>query len=86
MSDIKCPFDGDFCQKKQERFDEWKQFVFSNPHLVHKTTGNMFADCPIKHSEERKEICERYRRYCFIVQKVLEGVQQSLAKNANEQR
>ena len=41
---------------------------------------------PIKHEEEREEICERYRRYCFIVQKVLEGIQQSLAKNANEQR
>ena len=78
MSDVMCPFDDDFCQKKQDRFDEWKQFFFKNPHLVHRTTNNMFADCPIKYAEERKETCERYSRYCRIVDKTMNGVTESL--------
>lgn len=80
MSDVTCPFDGDFCQKKQDRFDEWKNFTFNpqNAHLTFTTNKDMFSNCPIKHETERKEICERYRRYCTIVNKVMNGVEQSL--------
>ncbi len=74
MSDTTCPFDGDFCQKKQERFDEWKRFVFNpqNAHLTFTTNKDMFSNCPIKHETERKETCERYRRYLFIVKNMKE--------------
>lgn len=66
MSNTTCPFDHEFCQKMQDRFNEWKQFVFNNPNMVNHTSGNMFLDCPIKHIEERKEICERYRKFLVI--------------------
>ena len=80
MSDITCPFDDDFCQKKQDRLNEWKKFVLknSNTNINFRTTLDMFWDCPIKHLEEREETCERYRRYCTIVNKVMNGVEQSL--------
>ena len=80
MPDTTCPFDGDFCQKKQDRLDEWKRFCLritdQNIHIS--STMEMFADCPIKHKEELKDVCDRYRRYCYIVNKTMDGVEQSL--------
>lgn len=72
MSDTTCPFDGDFCEKKQTRVDEWRERCLQNPqsYSVFIPRDKMFADCPIKHEEERKEICKRYRRYLFIVENV----------------
>ena len=70
MSDIKCPFDGDFCQKKQERFDEWKRFVFSRGVTLC-TESNMFDGCPMENSPlENIKNCERYRRYLYIINNI----------------
>lgn len=78
MSDVNCPFDGDFCQRKQNRLNDFHRMFLHNPNLDinFRSTADMFWDCPIKHFEERKEICNRYRRYLFVV----ENVKKELAK------
>lgn len=83
MSDTTCPFDGDFCEKKQIMVDEWRKRCLQSPQPYYNFVplNKMFADCPIRHEEERKEICERYRRYLFIV----ENIKKELAKQ-HEQR
>lgn len=81
MSDVNCPFDGDFCQRKQDQFDEWSKFVFKTQSIVFQTNGKIFADCPETNNIARKDMCNRYRRYLFIV----ENVKKELQKQ-NEQR
>lgn len=78
MSDITCPFDGGFCQRKQDRLNDFHRVFLNNPHLNIKfrSTADMFWDCPIKHDQERKETCERYRRYLFIVEKVKQEIKE----------
>lgn len=74
MSDTTCPFDGDFCQKKQDRLNDFHRLFLHNPNLDVKfrSTADMFWDCPVKHPKEREDICERYRRYLFIVKNMKE--------------
>ena len=67
MSVTNCPFDGDFCQKKQLRFDSWQKVIIQNDGMVFQINPNMFADCPIETESDRKQICERYQRYLFVV-------------------
>lgn len=76
MSDITCPFDGDFCQKKQDRLNEFHRMFLHNPNLDinFRSTMDMFWDCPIKHDQERAETCERYHRYLFIVENVKQEI------------
>lgn len=81
MSDVNCPFDGDFCQRKQDQFDEWSKFVFKTQSAVFQTNGKKFADCPEKNDVARRDMCNRYCRYLFIV----ENVKKELQKQ-NEQR
>lgn len=67
MSVTHCPFDGDPCQKKQQRFDAWQKVIIQNDSMVFKLNPDMFADCAINSAEEREQACERYKRYLFII-------------------
>ena len=80
MSDIDCPFDDDFCQRKQERLDDFYKMNVKNPdtNVKFRSTADMFWDCPIKHNQERTEICERYRRYLFIVDQVKQEIKKTI--------
>lgn len=66
MSSTTCPYDGDFCQIKQDKFNRWKEAVEyaakNRLNQVFLTSGDMFVKCPL----ENKTDCERYLRYCFI--------------------
>ena len=72
MSDVTCPYDGDFCEKKQERIDEWRKRCLLNPqpYSVFIPRNKLFVNCPIPHIDEHPDICDRYRRYLFIVEKI----------------
>lgn len=83
MSDeVTCPFDGDFCDLKKKRLDEWREHCLHNPqpYYTNVSARDMFADCPIKHVPERKDSCVRFSRYLFIVDKVMAGVDESVRK------
>ena len=67
MSAINCPFDGDFCQRKQHRFNAWQKVIIQNDSMVFQLNPDMFADCAISSVEEREKICERYKRYLFVI-------------------
>ena len=69
MSATHCPFDGDLCQKKQLRFDAWQKAIIQTNSVVFKLNPDMFSDCAIDSTEEREKVCERYKRYLFIIQK-----------------
>lgn len=62
----KCKYDGDFCQKKADKFNQWRDAVeYAAQNKLNKvfcTSGDMFDKCPL----ENKTECERYQRYCFI--------------------
>lgn len=76
MSVINCPFDGDFCQQKQSRFDSWQRVIIQTDGMAFQINPDMFADCPIESEEERKKNCTRYQRYLFILSKTLNGHEQ----------
>lgn len=82
MNSTNCPFDGDFCEKKQARLDEWRERCLRNPqpYYTNMSCQDMFAGCPIKHDQERNDACERFRRYIFIVNKVMSGVDDAVKK------
>lgn len=69
MSATCCPFDGDLCEKKQRRFDAWQKVIVQNDSMVFQLNPDMFADCVIDSAEEREKVCDRYKRYLFIIQK-----------------
>ncbi|MBR5625851.1 MAG: hypothetical protein IKW67_03675 [Alphaproteobacteria bacterium] len=62
----KCPYDGDFCQKKDDRFQAWREAVeYAAKNQINQTfftSQDMFAKCPLEHMAD----CERYLRYCYI--------------------
>jgi hypothetical protein len=72
-----CPYDGDFCDKKQERLNEWKDrnLRLSNPVDSIPVCPNMFDDCPDDFTK-----CQRYKRYTFIVNKVMDMAKQDKIK------
>lgn len=68
MSDITCPYDGDYCRKMQDRIDAivWKTPVF--PGCVTSICGKKdFVSCPLGNAKSRHEECQRYRRYEYII-------------------
>ena len=65
VSNISCPFDKADCSRKQIYLDELKTFAFRSPELVVPYRTNLFDMCPIKNEIERREICERFRKYCL---------------------
>ena len=67
--DMNCPFDGDFCMKKQNRFDEYRMAAFDND-CSFEMNWETFDACPTLLHEERAANCARYRRYLFIVNKI----------------
>ena len=69
MSATHCPYDGDFCQKKQLHFEAWQKAVLQSGGLVFQLNPEMFSGCSIEQSSERENICDRYRRYLFIINK-----------------
>jgi len=69
MSATHCPFDGDLCEKKQRHFDAWQKVIVQSNSMVFQLNPDMFADCVIDSEEEREKVCDRYRRYLFIVKK-----------------
>lgn len=80
MNDIYCPYDEDSCPKKDAHFNEWRNSVFKDPFNAVKQTKDMFDGCPIKNHKEREIQCDRYRRYCTIVSKVMDRVEQTIIK------
>lgn len=62
----KCQYDGDFCQKKADKFNQWRnavEYAAQNKlDQVFYTSDETFDKCPL----ENKTECERYQRYCFI--------------------
>ena len=64
--------------------DEWRKRCLQHPqpYSIFIPRDKMFANCPIKHAEERKEICKRYRRYLFIAQ----NVKKELAQQQNDKQ
>ena len=69
--DGNCPFDGDFCYKKQQFLNEWREFCARNcvRNFV-MTYEKILPDCPVEYDQEREQNCQRYRRYLFIMNKV----------------
>lgn len=65
MQDAKCPFDGVFCQNKQNYVEELQMFAFRCPELVVPYQTNLLNGCPVKSDLERKDICKRYYQYCL---------------------
>ncbi|MBR4507221.1 MAG: hypothetical protein IKP24_01670 [Alphaproteobacteria bacterium] len=70
MSATNCPYDGDFCQKKDAKFNAWQKVVIQSDGMVFKINPDMFAGCAIDSEEERKKICDRYQRYLFITNNI----------------
>ena len=68
MSDITCPYDGDYCYKMQERVDSARWGMTLRPECpwVVMNTRN-FQNCPIETAKARHEACQRYRRYEYII-------------------
>lgn len=70
MSATNCPYDGDFCQKKEIRFNTWQKVIIQNNNMAFQINPDLFANCTIDDDKERKKICERYQRYLFITNNV----------------
>lgn len=66
-----CPYDGDFCQEKSDRYNHWcaaVEYAAENKlNNIFYTSADMFKKCPREYSPSKsKTECERYLRYCFI--------------------
>ena len=73
MSAINCPFDGDFCQKKDVRFHTWQKTILQTDGVVFQINPDMFADCTIEDEKEREKNCTRYQRYLFFENNIKNG-------------
>lgn len=73
MSVINCPFDGNFCQKKQTLFDSWQKVIASNGGLGPKISPDLFAECPVKSSTDRAVICARYQQCVNLSQNLVKS-------------
>ena len=71
-----CLYDGDFCQAKEERFNEWKNFAFNNASGF-TTRPGMFDNCP----KGPSITCDRYRRYLYIVEHIKAELQKQNEQN-----
>lgn len=64
----KCPFDGDFCQKKEERLKTWQAAVeYAAKNRLNWTfivSDETFAGCPLSLAEQAA--CKRFIRYVNI--------------------
>ncbi len=67
MSAINCHFDGDCCAKKQARFNAWQKVVLQSNGII-QIHPDALSECPIVDENERKNACDRYRRYLFIIE------------------
>lgn len=65
---VNCPFDGDFCQKKEERFNRWKSAVEyaaeNHLNLTFIVSDETFVGCPLSLREQA--VCKRFVRYVNI--------------------
>lgn len=65
---VKCPFDGDFCQKKEDRFKAWTAAVeYAAENRLNWTfivSDETFAGCPLSLREQTA--CKRFIRYVNI--------------------
>ncbi len=79
MSDYKCPYDGDFCQRQKDRIKTWATAVEYHAenkiNRVFYTSETMFDNCPTKNENVRIN-CERYRRYLYITNNVKQNAKQ----------
>ena len=68
MSDITCPYDGDYCRKMQDRIDSmgWGTPLFTGC-LASVGYNKKFESCPLENAKVRHEECQRYRRYEYII-------------------
>ena len=69
MSDIKCPYDGDFCRKKQDILDRCANYTIGSIYPGFAKCSSDFSICPIADDKSRRFDCARFRRYEYIVQK-----------------
>ena len=79
VDELHCPFDGDFCELKKKRFDEWRERCLHNPqpYYTSMNSAEILGECPIRHIPERKDSCDRFRRYLYIVDKVMTELKQN---------
>lgn len=64
MSKTTCPYDGDWCRKKQESVNNNGICLQTGAPVAKLTSG----DCPFATAKERHIECQRYRRYEWIIQ------------------
>lgn len=69
MSNVNCPYDSQYCQKKDQIFSGWVEIV-TNYTIPQPINPDTFSGCAIGSEEERKKTCERYQRYLFITNNV----------------
>jgi hypothetical protein len=70
----KCPYDGDFCQRKKDKLDSFEAAVeYMAQNKINYTfivSDKTFSGCPLENLREQSN-CERYVRYLYIsVQKL----------------
>lgn len=79
MSNINCPYDGNFCRKMSVRFEHWQKIVLQDNGLFFPMDPCAFSTCPVI---DQPNTCERYRTVSNA-----ENIKQELAqRNAHEQR
>ncbi len=86
MSINTCPYDGNHCQKMESRFDAWQKVVLQNDGVIFPIKPDVFSDCPISNTQERRDICERFSG-CLTAVNNAAAIRQELGKAIqNEQR
>ncbi|MFQ6745141.1 MAG: hypothetical protein ACLRFN_04175 [Alphaproteobacteria bacterium] len=65
----KCPYDGDFCQRKKDKLDSFESAVeYMAQNKINYTfivSDKTFSGCPLEALREQSN-CERYMRYLYI--------------------
>jgi len=81
MSAVNCPYDGNFCQKKQMHFDAWQKITVQTDGMAFQLNPDMFAGCPVANPQELANSCDRYRRSLLVIK----NTEQSLALSNERQ-
>ena len=80
MSNINCPYDGNFCRKMSVRFEHWQKIVSQDDGLfIQMQDPYVFSTCPILDEKERQAVCDRYRMH-VIAENDTNTIRQGLAK------
>ena len=86
MSINLCPYDGNFCQKMEARFDAWQKVILQSEGIVVRMNPDVFAHCPEERAQDRIKNCERYYGYLIAMRNTVNTIRQELEKrNINEQ-